>query len=121
AGGSVRALLRVYDDKIKRYEVWVVDPGTGLRIAGPLAHQAGVIHAAFSPDGTRVVTASVDTTAAGWDARAGERIAGPLNHQYVVLHAAFSADGTQVVTTNSATAAVWDAVSGKKIGEASVE
>jgi hypothetical protein len=40
---------------------------TGQPIATLIGHQDAVLSAAFSPDGTRVVTASADTTARIWD------------------------------------------------------
>ena len=43
-------------------------PQASRSLASPLKHQAEVVSAAFSPDGTRVVTASWDTTARVWDA-----------------------------------------------------
>ncbi len=43
-----------------------------LPLIPPLAHQGGVNSAAFSPDGTRVVTASADQTARVWDATTGK-------------------------------------------------
>jgi WD40 repeat protein len=46
-----------------------MDAATGQPITRPLAHQGWVVSAAFSPDGTRVVTASVDKTARVWDVR----------------------------------------------------
>src|SRR5262249_19584412 len=85
------------DNGRKRYEAWVLGSTTGRKIAGPLKHQKPVDYAAFSVDGTHVVTASEDETAVVWDARTGQRIAGPLAHQEVVMHAAFSVDGTRVV------------------------
>jgi WD40 repeat protein len=62
---------------------------------------AEVVAAAFSPDGTRVVTASADHTARVWDARTGKPLTEPLAHQDAVRVAAFSPDGTRVVTASS--------------------
>jgi WD40 repeat protein len=82
---------------------------TGKPTAPPLLHSGGVTAASFSPDGTRVVTASSDRTARVWDAATGKAITLPLVHQEYVLAAAFSPDGTRVVTASyDKTARVWD-------------
>jgi WD40 repeat protein len=72
--------------------------------------------AAFSPNGTRIVTASEDKTARIWNARTGKPISPPLQHQGPVESAAFSLDGTYVVTaSDDTTARVWDAATGKPL------
>src|SRR5262249_25967711 len=57
-------------------------------------HAAGVRWAAFSADGKRIVTASVDRTARLWDAATGRPISAPLiGHEGQVWRVAFSPDG----------------------------
>ncbi|HZT81132.1 MAG TPA: tetratricopeptide repeat protein, partial [Gemmataceae bacterium] len=76
-------------------------------------HARDVEHAAFSPDGTRIVTASDDRTARVWDAATGEPVTPPLRHGSRVLRAHFSPDGTRVVTaSDDNTARVWGAADG---------
>ena len=72
-------------------------------------------HAAFSPDGARILTASKDKTAKLWDAASGKLIAS-FDHQDVVYDAVFSPDGAQILTASAdKTAKLWDAASGKLI------
>ena len=73
-------------------------------------HTKYVTVAAFSPDGTRIVTASDDNTARVWRAAEdGTWDSTPLEgHEYEVTSAAFSPDGTRIVTaSNDNTARVW--------------
>jgi eukaryotic-like serine/threonine-protein kinase len=69
-----------------------------------------VLSAAFSPDGTRIVTASGDKTARLWDAETGKPIGEPLTgHAEGVWSAAFSPDGKRVVTASwDKTGRLWE-------------
>jgi WD40 repeat protein len=65
--------------------------------------------AAFSPDGRRIVTASLDKTARIWDASSGQEIHVLRGHEDSVSSAAFSPDGTRIVTASlDNTVRVWD-------------
>jgi len=79
-------------------------------------HRSSVRKAAFSPDGTRVVTASDDHTARVWEVSTGRPVTPPLVHQRVIWAAAFSPDGTRVVTASEdRTARVWNAATGAPV------
>ena len=76
---------------------------------------ATVQYAEFSPDGTRILTASGDGTAKLWDAASGNLIFS-FDHPEGLTHAAFSPDGARVLTTCwDTTAKLWDTASGKLI------
>jgi len=80
-----------------------------------------VTSAAFSPDGSRIVTASGDNTARIWDAASAKEIAVLRGHgtdifSLSVHSAAFSPDGSRIVTASQdKTARIWDATRGKEI------
>jgi WD40 repeat protein len=79
-----------------------------LRLTG---HDSAVYSAVFSPDGSRIVTASQDNTARTWDAATGEEIAVLRGHQGSVNSAAFNSDGSRIVTASAdSTARIWDTV-----------
>ena len=68
----------------------------------------------FSPDGTRIATASWDGTARIWDAKTGERLIAPLAHDGIVRTVVFSADGKWLLTGSvDGTVRLWDAARGK--------
>jgi eukaryotic-like serine/threonine-protein kinase len=76
----------------------------------------GINFAAYSPDGSRLVTASSDNTARVWDARTGAQLAVLTGHGSMVYCAAYSPDGTRIVTASAdKTARIWDSVSAKQL------
>jgi WD40 repeat protein len=78
-------------------------------------HELTVSAVAFSPDGTRIVSGSFDTTVKVWDAASGAELATLRGHGFWWVWAvAFSPDGTRIVS-GSKTVKVWDAASGAEL------
>ena len=70
----------------------------------------------FSPDGTRVLTASEDKTARLWDAATGQELQVLRGHEDWVHSAVFSPDGARVLTASADnTARLWDAATGQEL------
>jgi WD40 repeat protein/serine/threonine protein kinase len=115
----------------------VYDANTGKQITILKGHTMPVVSAAFSPDGKRIATASVDETARIWDAASGKSLHVIKGHGGAIVSAAFSPDGKRLLTTGdgnkyhfhetgggsgggSATAEVaagriWDVATGKEV------
>jgi WD40 repeat protein len=89
------------------------EPHAGPALRG---HASAVRHAQFSPDGKRVVTASLDQSARVWDTTTGRLTADLRGHTGIVHTASFSPNGKTVLTASSdRTAALWDALTGRRL------
>jgi len=86
------------------------------QLLATLSHRNSVVRAVFSPNGQRIVTASMDHTARLWNAASGKELARLEGHEDRVLHAAFSADGQRIVTASrDKTARVWNVADGQPV------
>ena len=105
---------------IKYGKTLQVRDASGQLVFPPLMHSRPIVHTAFSPNGSLLVTCCSDDQihkccAQLWDAATGRP--GPeLWHNDGVLFAAFSPDGKRVVTASEDyTAKIWDTATGKQL------
>ncbi|QJX00109.1 protein kinase domain-containing protein [Frigoriglobus tundricola] len=78
-------------------------------------HSSSVTAAAFSRDGTQVLTASLDRSVKLWDARTGAEVLTFRGDKYGVLTAALSPDGHTLATGSREGARTRDARTGKEL------
>jgi WD40 repeat protein len=104
--GGLRAVPHGKTVTVKRGD------GTTFELVG---HKDDVTSVAFSPDGTKIVTASVDHDARIWDARDGAPRQLLRGHFAVVSGARFSPDGRWVATAGPEAAGLWSAASGSLV------
>ncbi|MBK8977479.1 MAG: protein kinase [Planctomycetes bacterium] len=92
---------------------WLDGRDVPVRLIG---HSAAVTDAAFSADGARAITGSLDDTARIWDVRTGDPVAVCRGHEAAVVDAEFDAAGRRVVTCSfDGTIRIWDASDGSEL------
>ena len=75
-----------------------------------------MLKATYSPDGERIVTASMDNTAKIWDSKTMQEIVSLIGHKGEIVTATYSPNGQQIVTASyDGTAKVWDAETGLEL------
>jgi WD40 repeat protein len=94
--------------------VWIPGPRGPNRLRLP----ALATTVRFSPDGTRLLTASVDGRVQVRDAKTLQELGPALRHSNAVVSAEFSPDGAWVVTTSlDGAIRVWDPASGQAVSD----
>jgi WD40 repeat protein len=107
-------------------EEGVFDVRTGKKLFSLSGHRDYIRHAAFSPDGSRLVTCSQDRTARVLDARTGRFLVAFTGHTADVNRVAFSPSGKQAVTwgqqvaDGNVVARLWEVETGREVARLEV-
>ncbi len=111
-----KRVVTVFSEPGFSSNIWIWDVEEREILATLAGHTSSVNDVAFSPDGSRIVTASDDGTAKVWDAETETEQLDLVGHSMTVYRAAFSPGGGQIVTASSDDAArVWDANTGTEV------
>jgi WD40 repeat protein len=82
---------------------------TGEQLRELQGHTRTVTSVAFSPDGSRIVSGSLDSSVRVWDARTGEHLRELQGHTDSIWSVAFSPDGNRIVSGSyDKSVRVWD-------------
>jgi WD40 repeat protein/tRNA A-37 threonylcarbamoyl transferase component Bud32 len=87
--------------------LWSTGPGVSPTVS-LIGHDAPILALAYSADGTRIATSSVDRTVRTWDDRTGSPLAVFRGHDGPVEHLIFSPDGTRIASRTATGLIVWD-------------
>ncbi|HLW66865.1 MAG TPA: protein kinase, partial [Gemmataceae bacterium] len=90
------------------------DTATGKIVATLRGHTNAIAALAFSPDSSRLASASTDQTARLWDSQTGRPVATLRGHTMALMQAAFSPDGRFLATSSADnTIRQWDLETGE--------
>jgi WD40 repeat protein len=113
ADSTLLATAISHPDSVVR--LWNTADGQLVRVlAGHANSLTGGI--CFSPDGTKLLTASMDQTARLWDLKTGTSLVVLRGHNDALAEVSFSPDGNRLVTgSNDHTMRLWNATNGDLI------
>jgi WD40 repeat protein/serine/threonine protein kinase len=98
-----------------REEIKIFDAQTHRELQVLKGHTGVVNGVAFSPDGTRLASASADNTVKVWDVQTGKNLLTFKSHGGAVVHVTFSPDGKRLASAGRGEVKVWDAQIGKEL------
>ena len=109
---------KIPDSLLTIHEFKLIDASTGEELRTFSGQKYLVTSAAFSPDGKRIVSSSLDRTIMIWDVETGKALLTIKDKCPSLESASFSPDGKYILSifsTNATTFKLWDAVSGEEI------
>jgi WD40 repeat protein len=95
--------------------VWLWDPVTAKELGKFHVAWGGISCLAFSPDGTRLVTAGRANAIGLWKVPTGEEVLHLPGHTHEVLSVAFSPDGKWLLSAGDQTVRLWDLSTHKEV------
>ncbi len=119
ASNIAKMLLRMPDSGFEFVlRIWdMVSANEWLTFNG---HTGAIKACAFSPDGTRIVSASKDKTLKIWDIASDTELHTLKGHTGAVNACSFSPDGAWIASASGGTIKIWDAAKGQELPTLSI-
>jgi WD40 repeat protein len=105
---SLLLVSRETDETADDFGPLIFDVAAGDLVETPKGHAADVTDVGFTPDGSQILTASLDSTVRIWDAETGENQGTFRGHQGPIIDLQISKDGTTVASSGSVDVKLWD-------------
>jgi WD40 repeat protein len=105
-----RRIVSAFEETLK---LW--DSSSGVELAILAGHTAEVVACTFSPDSSRILSASADRTLKLWESSSGEELATLVGHKDQVSACAFSPDGGRIVSASYKELKLWDTDTGTEL------
>lgn len=118
-GGSMTNMRSVLDKcspELRQWEWYYLNRLSDLSDSTLRGHTDDVFSMTFSPDSTRIVTASVDGAVKLWDVASGEELRTFTGHNGIVVDVKFGLDGTRIVSgAEDGYVRIWDTQTGEEL------
>jgi WD40 repeat protein len=117
---SARSTISPSGDRLATVEsdpraIRITDVTTGAAVATLRGHEGPVSVLAYSPDGKRLASGSVDGTIRLWEPTSGKAVDTLRGHERPIEWLSYSPDGRRICSRDGRSVRLWDAATGRPV------